>query len=103
MDKIDISEQHIDYKRKVGTLKGKPVVELRTTGGLNLIAVAENGAPKVLGCGPHRAVSRYIAQKKEPDIQWTDLSKSDHVDFSSFEYILPQYEQLTEAFRAAQE
>ena len=97
-----IPSEQIAYKKKVGTLKGGDVIELATKGGLNLIVTVKNKQVSILGCGPHRAVSRHIALKKEPEIQWSDLSKSDYVDEAHYADLLPKYEAITAAFRKAQ-
>jgi hypothetical protein len=98
-----LNENEIEYKKKVGTLDGKPVIEVGLKGGLHLIFAARGGKFETLGAGPHRAVARYIAGKKsESKVQWTDLNKADHVEPSFFEHLLPRYEAMTDAFRAAQ-
>jgi hypothetical protein len=100
---MDLNAKQIDEKpKKVGVLKGKPVFHLRTKGGLHLLVTAAGTGYQTLGTGPHRAVARHIAQKHEPEIVWSELSKADHVDISTFALVLPKYEELTEAFRALQ-
>lgn len=93
------SKQMDERPKKVGELHGRPVMHLRTKGGLHIMAKA-NG--EVLGTGPHRAVARHIAQKHEPEIVWTELSKSDHITPDSFALVLPKYEEQTEALRTLQ-
>jgi hypothetical protein len=78
---------------KIGILKGKPVYELRLKGGL-FVAVCSN---KVIGTGSHRGISRHIAKRHEPEIEWTELSKSSHVPIEHFALSLDKYEALTEA------
>jgi hypothetical protein len=97
---MDIQSEHIASKKKIGILKGKPVVELVTTGGLHLIVTGKMGKMEALGAGPHRAVARYIAEKKEQDIQWTELSKADYMEPELFLDLIPKYETLTNRFRA---
>lgn len=99
---MDLKAEHIASKKKVGNLKGKPVIELVTTGGLHLVVAAKNGSFETLGTGPHRAVARHIAMKRESEITWSELNKADHVDVSHFESLLPRYEQLTDEFRKSQ-
>jgi hypothetical protein len=36
---------------------------------------------------------------REPDVQWTELSKADHVDFEDYAPLLPKYEAITERLR----
>jgi len=92
---MEIEAKHIKSERRVGTLHGKPVVEVVTYGGLNMIVVEKAGKVETIGAGPHRAVSRYIAQKNEPDLIITELSKSDYVSIESILSVLPRYEDLT--------
>lgn len=96
---MQIEPNHIAYKKLVGKLNDKKIFELRTTGGLNMIVVADVGKSEVLGVGPHRAIARHIAKKKCQDIEWTELSKSDHLEPQYYEHLLPTYEALTEEFR----
>jgi hypothetical protein len=98
---MDLSAKQIDEKpKKVGNLHGKPVYHLRTKGGLHILVTPGGTGYETLGTGPHRAVARHIAQKHEPEIVWSELSKSDHVDIEAFEMVLPKYENLTDALRA---
>lgn len=96
---MDISKEHIASKKVIGKLKNIPVIQLKTTGGLCLIVKATGDA---LGVGSHQGIARYIAEKKEPDIEWTEISKSDELPFECFEFLLPQYEEMTDMFRAMQ-
>lgn len=97
-----ISTDQIAYKKKIGTLNGDAVIELATKGGFHMVVTAHNGRVETLGCGPHRAVARHIAKKKEPSIQFSELSKADHVDEAHYQFILPKYEAITAAFRKAE-
>lgn len=101
---MNLTAEQIDEKpKKVGDLKGRPVFHLRTKGGLHVLVTPRGASFETLGTGPHRAVARHIAQKHEPDIIWSELSKADHVNPESFAMILPKYEELTDALRKAQE
>lgn len=93
---INVTPEQIAYKKRVGKIGNAPVIELATTGGLHMIVCARGGAAEVLGTGPHRAVARFIAKKREDKIEWSDLQKSDYVDPAYFETILPKYEALTD-------
>lgn len=96
---MNIPDSQIVVKKKVGRANGKEVTYLKTVGGLHLVV---NHRGTVLGSGPHRAVARKIAQQFEPNLEWTELSKSDHVDSSYIEHLLPEYEALTRQMRQAQ-
>ena len=99
---MDIQEHEVAHKKKVGKLGAFSVIEVGLKGGLNLIVVMRGGKSEVLGAGAHRAVSRHIAKKKEKDIEWVDLSKSDYIAPEHFAFCLPEYEALTDQIRAAQ-
>ena len=96
---MNIPAEQIEFKRKVGKAKGKAIFHVKTLGGLHVMAT-EGGI--VLGAGPHRAVARHLAQKFEPSAEWTELSKSDHLEESAIAHLLPEYQELTERLRALQ-
>lgn len=98
-----ISPELISYKKRVGHIGTNPVFELATTGGLHLIVTARGGKSEVLGTGPHRAVARFIAKRKESGIFWSDLNKSDHVPIEHFAEFLEEYESLTNQLRSRQD
>jgi hypothetical protein len=93
---VDIQEKHIQTKKRIGTLRGQPVVEVLTKGGFYLVVTQKNGALLTLGTGPHRAVARYIAQKREPDMTVMELSKSDHLDEQAILSVFKKYSDLTD-------
>jgi hypothetical protein len=92
-----ISPDQIAYKKKVGRLGQSPVYEVGLIGGLHLILKAgKDGKTTPLGAGPHRAVARHIAKVRNPELELTELSKSDWVDPAHFRDIVPRYEYLTD-------
>lgn len=99
---MEIRQEEVAYKKKVGKLDGSPVLEVGLKGGLHLIFSTKGGKLQALGAGPHRAVARHIAKKKEDKIDWTDLSKSDHIEPEHFADILPDWEAYTDALRERQ-
>lgn len=95
---MDITPQHVAYKKKVGLFKGHPVWEIATTGGFHLLVGMKGGEQHTFGTGSHRAIARHIARKREPELTITELSKSDFVEVRAYEYLLPEYEALTDRF-----
>jgi hypothetical protein len=95
---MNLDAKQIAYKKQVGTLKGKPVFMLETRGGLSLMVTSDGagGNAKVLSTGPVRAVARYIAEKREPDMVLNELSKSDYVEPYLYLSVVPEYEALTD-------
>ncbi len=83
--------------RRIGQLKGVPVMELITKGGLNIVAC--NGKP--IGCAPHRALARIIAQNNHPDLCIDELSKSEDesVDVSLFAHLVPVWTDITDKLK----
>lgn len=74
------TKQLKDKPRKVGDLKGEPVFQVETKGGLFLIMSKSTSAgsrPKTLGVGPHPATARHIAEKDFPEVNFTELAKSE--------------------------
>lgn len=98
MDSISIPQAQIAVKKTVGKTDGHPVTYVKTVGGLHLIT---NHRGTVIGSGPHRQVARHIAAR-HADIEWTELSKADHLPLEAYQHLLPEYEELTKQLRAAQ-
>lgn len=96
---MQIPEAQIILKKKVGTVNGSDVTYIKTVGGLHLMV---NNRGNIISTGPHRQVARHLANRYEPDIQWTELSKADHVPLAHYEHLLPEYEALTKQFREMQ-
>lgn len=96
-----VTPDQVAYKKKVGKLNGDPVFEVGLIGGLHMIMLHKAGKLEPLGAGPHRAVAQHIAKKRNPEIVFTELSKSDHVDLEHFEMLVPRYEELTDRLVAA--
>ena len=100
---MNINEKHIKTKRKIGSIHGKPVVEVVTGGGFHMVATqGEGNKLKILGTGPHRAVARWIAQKTEPDLEITELSKSDTLDIHAIGPEIARWERITKMFQEAE-
>jgi hypothetical protein len=101
---MDITPKQLEGSpKKIGLLRGKSVMAIKTKGGLSLILVDKgSGKWSTLSCGPHRAIARNIAEKSEPTIEWTDLEKSGYIDPASYEFLLPKYTELTNALRKMQ-
>lgn len=99
MDQISITEKQLAGKpRRVGTLKGDPVFLLATRGGLHVVAAKK----KLLGVGPHPAVAKHIAEKREPEIVFDALQKGDLAEYQDYAVLLPLFEAETERFCLAQ-
>lgn len=96
---MQIPTAQIEFKKKIGKAKGKDVWHVKTKGGLHMVTDAQG---VLLGSGPHRAVARFLAQKFEPEIQFSELSKSDHYDFDDFKHLIPDAEELTKHMRELQ-
>jgi hypothetical protein len=98
---VFIQPQEIDYREKIGeTEDGNPIMELGLKGGLHIVCSVRGPKIDYLGVGPHRAVARYLAKKRQPSIRLTSLAKSDWVDPACFQDIVPKYEEITDAFNA---
>jgi hypothetical protein len=92
---VNLTENHIASKKRVGTLDGKPVVEIETTGGLYLLVMRKAAGVETLGAGSHKAVARYIAKKKHKNLEITELAKSEQVEPEHFAHLLPEWEAFT--------
>jgi hypothetical protein len=89
---MQIRAEEIEYKKNIGTLDGHPVMELGLKGGYHIVCAVNGPRIDYLGVGPHRAVARFMAKKRKPDLQIMELSKSEQVDSAHFQHFLPQYE-----------
>lgn len=75
---MKLTRSQIKKQEVIGKLRGRDVLGIETHGGLFLVAAHRNGQLVTVGAGPHRAVAKYIAEHKEPDIRWSEcLIKSD--------------------------
>jgi hypothetical protein len=93
---MKIESKDLALRKRVGTLRGRAIIYLMTKGGLHLIISDDEQGPEILGAGPHPAVARYIAQKREPEILFRDLEKSEEINEETLQFVLPKYEKLTE-------
>lgn len=95
---MKITLDQIENKKKIGTVKGQNVYEIKLKGGLMLIA---NGGVngKVLAIAPHRALARHIAKEAEPELVVDELSKSeDDLPFAMFKHVAPFWVEVTKKF-----
>lgn len=97
---MDIEPKQLAEKpRKVGKSEGRDIYQLRTKGGWHMIVAPKNGRMETLGAGPLAAVARHIANKRKSDIEWVELSKSEHVSEEAIATLIPKYEQITNELR----
>lgn len=93
---MDIRPQEIEYKKNIGTLDGHPVIELGLKGGYHIVCSLRGPHVDYLGVGPHRAVARFMAKKRNDRLKIDELSKSEDVDPIYFQKELPKYEVIRE-------
>ena len=91
---MDINEKQIKDKKRIGTLKGEPVVLFTTHGGFNVVAARKNGKLTTIGTGPHPGFAKIIAKKNEPDMVM-ELSKSEDEAVARNQVMLAKYEKIT--------
>lgn len=96
-----IPAAQVSHKRQIGKLGSDPVWEIATIGGLHLVVAMRKGKAETLGIGPHRAVARFLAEKREPTLVIHELAKSDYVDPKYFAHLVDDYGQLTLRLRKA--
>jgi len=99
---MQIPPAQITYKKKIGKIDENTVYEIGTKGGLHLVMAVRKNKAETLGVGPHRAVARHIAQKREPTMVLTDLSKSDWAEPASYAHLVEKYEEKTALARQIQ-
>lgn len=99
MQTTEIPQDQIEIKKKIGKAKGKDLWYVKARGGYHVVHKSDG---EIIGAGNHPAVARYIAEQHEPDLMWTELSKSDHYAYEDFAHLVPEAVELTGAFRKAQ-
>jgi hypothetical protein len=97
---MDLTPEHLSYKKQIGLYKGSPVYECATTGGFHIIVGRKGNELHTFGTGSHRAIARHIARKREPELVITEMSKADEVPLEAFGHLVPGYEALTDRFNA---
>ncbi len=97
--------QLIGSPKEIGKFKDMPVMEVSTIGGLSLVfAVKKGGATQTLGVASHKAIARHIASKENPDLELTELSKSEDLPTWLIEQLAKTEgsSELTKVFQAAE-
>ena len=75
---IDSKQWRQKPKRIGKTADGDEIVEIVTKGGLNVVSAQRKGGKlEILGCGPHRALARYMAQQKLGSGAQMEFAKSE--------------------------
>jgi hypothetical protein len=101
-----INQNQLDKKRPkklIGSLKGAPVYQFVTKGGLVMVAVeSELSGTVILGASPHQAISRYQAESTNPDLEITELSKSEEDKYiiEASRHLLPILNELVNKLNA---
>jgi hypothetical protein len=83
---------------RIGRLREQPVWRLKSKGGLILILTKNGeGKPQMLASGPQYGLVKFMAEQREPDIEFSELSKSDerHV-IESGKHLIPLFNELTD-------
>ena len=75
---MQLRQVHIKKREVVGKLRGRDIYLIETHERLALIATHQNGQLVTLGAGPVSGVAKFLAEKREPDIRWSEcLTKSE--------------------------
>lgn len=97
---MNISQDQVSSIKDIGNLRDSKVFEVMTKGGLFLVVGSKNGKRVTLGAGPHRAIARFIAKESEPELNITELSKSDSLDAIDLNNSLPACRVLTKKIQS---
>jgi hypothetical protein len=85
-----IPSDEICYKEICGKLGNKTLYKVGVIGGLHLVELrSPDGSKQVIGAGSHPGVARMTAKRLHPDIEWTELAKSQEIDERDVSDILP--------------
>jgi hypothetical protein len=100
---VQIAPIEIQYRKRIGHLGSKAVIEISTIGGLKLVGIQEkSGKIRRLGAGSHRGIARFLAQRAEPTLEIDELEKSDEFRIEDFEDLLPFWQEVTDRLINAQ-
>lgn len=71
---MKITKDQIEVKQLAGHKKdGSPVVYVMSKGGLHaFFARGENSQIEAIGAAPHKAIAKWLAEKKAGEIKWED-------------------------------
>ena len=99
---MQLEPKHLDSSKTkvIGQLNGQQVYMLTTTGGLVIVAAA-GSKHEPLGVGSHPALAKFIAKKAHPDLEITELNKSDDVPERFLADLAPRWEAITQQMRRA--
>lgn len=98
---MNISKDQLQYRKRIGHIGSRSVIEVGVIGGLKIVALQESsGKLKTLGAGSHRAIARFLAKKAEPSMEIDELEKSDEVNPNDFKDLLPFWQTVTNNMRA---
>lgn len=87
----------------IGRLNGSPVYRVETKGGLHLVMTKSNdGKPKTLGAGSHPATAIHIAERDNPELKITELTKSESLDPAILSQQVQEYSWLTRKIQEIQ-
>lgn len=90
---MNVPQNQISYRKRIGRVGSKSVIEIGLTGGLKIVgSQGSNGKITILGAGSHRAIARLLAKKSEPEIVIDELEKSEEVNPKDIEDLLPFWE-----------
>ena len=93
---LSVQPQEISKKKQIGHLDESPVYQLDLKGGLYVIIKAkEGGSVELLGSGAHHLVAKAVAKKIHPRLVITELMKSEGIEPSHFERLVPYYVNMT--------
>lgn len=79
---MNIKESDIAVRSVAGhTKEGKPIVYIQSHGGLHAVFKrSEDGGIESIAAAPHRAIMKWMAEKKEPGLKWEeDFHKSENL------------------------
>lgn len=75
---LSLTPDDLAERRRIGKRGQEDAWLLVTKGGYNVVvSTGKGGAATVLGCGPHPAVAKFLAEKQHRDLVLTELTKSE--------------------------
>lgn len=98
---MNLDAEQLSSKRIIGKSGGRNVIELVTKGGWHLIVRADASGFQPIGAGSHKGIARFIAKKKDAELELDELSKAESIDDALLEPYIPFWESFTDKLIAS--
>ncbi len=97
-----LEPKHIDGSpTKIGTVGGKDLMQIRCKGGFYMLVTKKPKGFNILAAAAHPLLARKKVSNDHKDVDFTELSKAEHVPAEHYALLMPDCEELTALLRKA--